>query len=281
VFSVTPGYFETMRVGMVAGRDFRTDDAFPRVDENKQTIAGVGIVNEAFARALFNGENPVGKTATLSDNNGNPPFEIVGLVRDSAYYSVREPMRPIVYLPRDAREVGTFVIRTKGEPIAVAPAIRAALSQVRSEFRTDVSPYSTVVGRQMVLERLLAILSVFFAVIALLLAGIGLYGVLNYAVIQRRREIGVRMALGARAAHVVRRVTAEMLGPVGLGSIVGLAGGLAFGRLVQSILFEVNATDANSVVTPLLTLAVAAALAALPPVVRAVRIDPAQTLRSE
>ena len=113
VFAVSPRYFETMHVGMVAGRDFRTSDAAPRVDQNKQSIPGVGIVNEAFARALFNGENPVGRTVTLSDNNGNPPFEIVGLVRDSAYYDVREPRRPIVYLPIEpAREVGTFVVRT-------------------------------------------------------------------------------------------------------------------------------------------------------------------------
>jgi ABC-type lipoprotein release transport system permease subunit len=89
------------------------------------------------------------------------------------------------------------------------------------------------------------------------------------------------MALGARAAHVVRRVTAEVLSPVGIGTIVGLAGGLGFGRLVESILFEVEATDTSSIAAPLLTLAVAAALAALPPAMRAVRIDPAQTLRSE
>jgi predicted permease len=289
VLSVSPDYFETMRVGMVGGRDFHASDVAPRVDQNKQTIAGVGIVNEALARALFNGENPVGKTATLSDNNGYPPFEIVGLVRDSAYYEVREPMRPIVYLPISAgvrptaqgREVGTFVVRTTGDPLVAVPAIRVQLSQVRTDFRTEVAPYRTMVGRQMVFERLLAILSGFFAVVALLLVGIGLYGVLNYAVIQRRREIGVRMALGARAAHVVRRVTNEMLGPIGVGCLLGLAGGLAFGRLIERILFEVTATDPSTIATPLLALAVAAALAALPPAVRAVRIDPAQTLRSE
>ena len=112
-------------------------------------------------------------------------------------------------------------------------------------------------------------------------ACVGLYGVLNYAVIQRRREFGVRMALGARAAHVVRGVTAEMMSPVGLGTLVGLGAGLAFGSLVERILFEVKATDAMSVIVPLLTLAVVAALAAVPPAIRAVRIDPARTLRSE
>jgi ABC-type antimicrobial peptide transport system permease subunit len=105
--------------------------------------------------------------------------------------------------------------------------------------------------------------------------------VLNYAVIQRRHEIGVRMALGARGTHVVTRVTAEMFTPCGLGSLLGVAGGLAFGRLLQSILFEVKPTDVTSVTSPLLVLGVSAAFAALPPIVRAVRIDPAQTLRSE
>ena len=135
--------------------------------------------------------------------------------------------------------------------------------------------------RQMLRERLLATLSLFFAVVALLLASVGLYGVLNYAVIQRRRECGVRMALGARAAHVVRSVTAEMMSPVGVGILVGLAAGLAFGGLIERILFEVKATDAMSVAVPLLTLAVVAALAAVPPAIRAVHIDPARTLRSE
>jgi predicted lysophospholipase L1 biosynthesis ABC-type transport system permease subunit len=249
----------------------------------------MAIVNEAFARTFFNGGDPVGKTMTMSGANGYPPVEILGLVRDSAYYEVREPMRPIMYLPFEGgarptgqgREVGTAVVRTSGDPLAVVPAIRVALSGVRNDFRTEVSPYRTMVERQMVFERLLAILSFFFAAVALLLAGIGLYGVLNYAVIQRRHEIGVRMALGARAAHVVRRVTAEMFHPVAIGSLVGLAGGLGFGQLVQSVLFEVRATDVTSVVTPLLILSVAAACAALPPAVRAVRVDPARTLRSE
>ena len=127
----------------------------------------------------------------------------------------------------------------------------------------------------------MATLSLFFAVLALLLAAIGLYGVLNYAVVQQRREIGVRMALGARATHVVKRVATEMLSPVGIGALIGLGVGLAFGRIVESILFEVKATDAIPIAMPLLVLAAAAFLAALPPAIRAVRTDPAQTLRIE
>jgi predicted permease len=282
MLGVSPAYFETLRIGMVDGRDFRPGDGPPRLDREKRPIGGVGIVNETFARVYFNGESPIGKRVTVANEGDGSPMEIVGVVRDSAYYSVREPMRPTVYVPADDREQGTLVVRTAGDPLAVAPAVRRELSRMRTSFpATDVSPYAALIRRQMVLERLLAILSLFFAAVALLLAGIGLYGVLNYAVIQRRREISVRMALGARAAHVVRRVTTEMLSPVGVGSIIGLAGGLAFGGLIERILFEVKATDASTIATPLLTLAVAAVLAALPPAIRAVRIDPAQTLRSE
>jgi ABC-type antimicrobial peptide transport system permease subunit len=247
-------------------------------------VSAVGIVNEAFARTYFDGQSPVGRRVLVRrlDSDTDVPMEIVGLVRNSAYYNVREAMHATVYVPNDARTSAALVVRTTGDPLALAPTLRRGVTRLRADFRvTNVGTQTAFVQQQLVRERLLATLSLFFAAVALLLAAVGLYGVLNYAVIQRRREIGVRMALGARAAHVVRRVTAEMLSPVGIGAIVGLAGGVAFGRLVQSILFEVKATDVASVATPLLALAVAAVLAALPPALRAVRIDAAQTLRSE
>ena len=209
-------------------------------------------------------------------------MEIVGVVRDAVYYDLREPMRPTVYAPIEAGNQRTLFVRTAGDPRALAATMRSASS--KDGTRTSLSwrrTQSTLIRRQIVRERLLATLSLFFALLALLLAAIGLYGVLNYSVIQQRREIGIRMALGARATHVVKRVVTEMLSPVGVGAILGLALALVFGRLVESILFEVKATDASTIATPLLTLAVAAALAAVPPAIRAVRIDPAQTLRSE
>jgi ABC-type antimicrobial peptide transport system permease subunit len=133
----------------------------------------------------------------------------------------------------------------------------------------------------MIRERLLATLTTFFAVIALLLACIGLYGVLSYGVVQQRREIGVRMALGARATQVASRVTRDMAIIVGCGALIGLAGGFGFGRVIERLLFEVKAVDPFPLLMPLVTLALAAMLAAVPPVLRAVRIDPAQILRSE
>ena len=285
--AVSPAYFDTMRIGLVAGRDFRIGDTPPTRD-GQQPVPGVGIVNEAFARAYFDGRSPIGRQVLVRQYKRNlrqdvdASMEIVGLVRDTVYYDLREPMRPTVYVPNEARNQAALVVRTTGDPLVLGPTLRREVTQSHADFRvTNVGTQSAFVQRQMLRERLLATLSLFFAAVALLLAGVGLYGVLNYAVIQRRREIGVRMALGARAVHVVRRVTAEMLTPVGAGLILGLAGGLAFGRLVESILFEVKATDAMSVATPLLDARRCRGLAALPPAVRAVRTDPAQTLRSE
>jgi len=205
-----------------------------------------------------------------------------GVVGDAAYYNMREPMRPTVYVPTDARSEAALVVRTSGDPLAVGPSIRREVARVRADFIvTNAATQSAFVQRQLIRERLLSTLSLFFAGVALLLAGIGLYGVLNYAVIRERHEIGVRMALGARASHVVARVTNEMLSPVGIGAVIGVAAGVGFGRLVESILFEVKATDPAAIAMPVLVLAAAAAFAALPPIVRAVHTDPAQTLRSE
>jgi predicted permease len=280
---VSSGFFETMRIGFLDGRDFRPGDIPPRLTEQDQPQAGVGIVNEAFARAYFDGQNPVGRSADVRQGkDAIAPMQIVGYVRDAAYSRVREPIRPTVYVPIRERDGGTFIIRTIGDPRALAPILRRAVPQARSGFRVrNIEYQSALVRRQMVRERLLATLSSFFAMVALALAAIGLYGVLNYSVIERRREIGIRMALGARSAHVVRRVTTGMLTMVCLGAAAGIAGGVASARVVQTLLFDVKATDVGIIVVPLLTLLFAAILAALPPAIRAVRIDPARTLRSE
>ncbi len=279
---IAPGFFDTMQIGMVQGRDFRPDDRAPQVNEQNQPIAGFAIVNEAFARVYFDGQNPVGRKVSMRPRNDvYAPVEIVGLVRDAAYFNVREPMRPTLYVPLGPRNNGSLIVRTSGDPLMLASTLRQQIATLRPDLRIQVGRMSGLVKRQMLRERLLATLSLFFAVVALVLACIGLYGVLNYGVVQRRREIGVRMALGARAAHVARGVTREMVLAVAAGSLIGLAGGLGFGRVVERLLFQVKALDPVMLLIPLLTLAAATALAALPPILRAVRIDPAQTLRSE
>jgi hypothetical protein len=282
LLDVSPGFFETMRIGLVDGRDFRPGDRAPTVDPQNQPIPGIGIVNETFARIYFDGQNAVGRRVTLRPGkNVQVPVEIVGLVRDTLYANVRDPVRPIVFVPIGARGNGSILVRTSGDPLALASTLRQAVAAIRPDLRLQVGAMSALIRRQMIRERLLATLSLFFAMVALLLACIGLYGVLNYGIVQRRREIGIRMALGARAAHVAAGITRQMAVMVALGVIVGLAGGVGFGRVVERLLFQVTAVDPVVLITPLFTLAAAAALAALPPILRAVRIDPSQTLRTE
>ena len=279
VLAVSPGYFDTMRIGLVDGRDFTPTDIAPKLIQGKPAQAGVGIVNEAFARRYFDGRSPVGQRIGIFPEAA---MEIVGVVRDAAYYDVRERMRPAIFVPLDDTNFGTLIVRTSGDQVVIASTLQRAVSDVRPGARlTSLGALDALVRRQMIRERLLAILSVFFAGVAVLLAGVGLYGVLNYVVMQQRREIGIRVALGARAAHVIRRITARMLGSIGAGTAIGLTAGIAVERLVESLLFEVRSTDPSSWSLPILTMAATATLAALPPVARAIRIDPAQTLRSE
>jgi predicted permease len=279
----SPGFFETMRIRLLAGREFRPGDIPAHLEQDNQPVAGVGIVNETFARVYFEGRNPVGRTVELSPGKGAMiPMEIVGLVGDAAYRDIREPFPATVYVPPGNRNSGTFMVRTTADPIAMSSTLRREVTSARSEFRIDsVLTQETLVRQQMIRERLLATLSLFFATLALVLAGIGLYGVLNYSVIQRTREIGIRMALGAPSTNVVRQVTGGTLGLVCLGSAIGLAAGLVSGRFVQALLFEVKPTDTLMISAPIVVLLGVAVLAALPSAMRAVHIDPAQTLRSE
>jgi ABC-type antimicrobial peptide transport system permease subunit len=168
------------------------------------------------------------------------------------------------------------------DPTSLAPAVRQEVPRARPEFRVvNTIPQTELVNQKTMRERLLAMLSLFFALSALVLAAVGLYGVLTYSVLQRRREIGIRMALGAPAAHVVRGVTTEVFTALLLGAGAGLAAGVASEQYLEKLLYHVKVTDASMLGLPVLTILLAATLASLPPVIHAVRIDPAATLRAE
>jgi putative ABC transport system permease protein len=281
MLNVSPGWLDAMKIPLLDGRDFRPDDVDP----------GAAIVNEAFVKTYLNGENPIGKPFYRTYPR-RIPSTIIGLVRDSRYSDMRETQKPVAYLPfykNDAKgepqPVGnaTIAVRTVGSnPLALASVLRHEIPRIRSEFRvSNLHTQQELIDAQTVRERLLAMLALFFAAVALLLAAIGLYGVLNYSVVQRRREIGIRLAIGAPAIGIARLVTIDVFAMVLTGAIAGLAIGMASVRFIETLFYQVKATDAGMLMLPALSLFAAALLASLPAVLQAVRIDPVNTLRSE
>jgi putative ABC transport system permease protein len=277
---VSPGWIEGMKIPLFDGRDFRASDTSP----------GAAIVNEAFAKAFFKGANPVGKS--FERTAGRQRYQIVGLVRDARYRSVREPILPVAFVPFQAIDAngtpravneGTFIVRTfNSNPLALASTLRQEVGRARPGFRiSNIRTQIEINQRQTVRERLLAMLALFFAVVALLLAGVGLYGVLDYSVLQRRREIGIRLAIGAQPGGIARLVTVDVFSMVVAGALAGLALGMASVRYIESLLYQVKGTDVGVLALPSLTILAAALLAALPAVIRAVRIDPVTMLRAE
>jgi len=275
---VSPGWIDAMKIQFLDGRDFRLSDTSP----------GAAIVNETFAKQFFRGESPIGKSFA----KGPLPFTIVGVVGDAPYGSMREPILPVAYVPfhmiddhgalepiRDA----TFVVRTSSaNPLALVSALRREVPRARPEFRvSNIRTQAELVRAQTLRERLLAMLALFFAVVALLLAAVGLYGVLDYSVLQRRYEIGIRMAIGAQAGDIALRVTAGVFRMVLAGALAGVALGMASARYIATLLYQVKPTDLAMLALPSLTILAAALLAALPAVFHAVRIDPVAALRAD
>jgi putative ABC transport system permease protein len=275
--SVSPGWVDAMKIPFIDGRDFHASDTSP----------GAAIVSQAFAKQFFNGENPVGKSFEEATDEGNRfRFQIVGLVRDARYRDMRGPILPVAYIPFrsvDAISRATFIVRTSSyNPLALASILRTEVPRARPEFRvSNIRTQAELVRAQTVRERLLAMLALFFAVVAVLLAGIGLYGVLDYSVLQRRREIGIRMAVGAPAIDIVRRVTVDMFSMVLVGALIGVALGAALVRYIQPLFYQVKATDLAMLALPSLTIFAVTLLASVPGVVRAVRVDPVTILRVE
>ncbi len=274
---VSPGWIDTMKIPLMEGRDLRADET------------GAAIVNGKFVREYFPGRDPIGKWFEAKPGGQwGRRFQIVGSVGDTRYQTVRDPILPLAFIPyQNPWHVESLIVRVSpsnkpASPLALASILRQEVSRARPGFRvTKIRTQEGMLQSQTVPERLLAMLALFFAVVALLLAAIGLYGVLNYSVLQRQREIGIRMAIGAPAADIARRVTTDVFSMVLLGSLIGLALAMASVRYIESLLYQVKPTDPAMLTLPSLTILVAALLAALPAVIRAIRIDPATTLRAE
>jgi putative ABC transport system permease protein len=276
--STSPGWIDTLRIRLIEGRDLGSGDKSP----------GSALVNEAFARAFFSGLSPVGQAFAKGAN----VYRVVGLVADAPYRDLREPMLPVAYVPflgvdRDAvptaRTSGAFIVRTAAaNPLALVPALRQAVAHARPGFRVSTAITQAEINQaQMVRERMLAMLALFFSSVALVLAGVGLYGVLDFSVLQHRREIGIRVALGSPLRDVVKRVTTPVLTMVVAGAAAGLVVGLLSARVVQSLFYEVKPTDPLILAAPAVAMLAVTVLAALPAIVHAARIDAATTLRAE
>jgi len=266
--NVSPGWIDAMKMRLVEGRDFHAGET------------GVALVNETFARDFFGSEGSIGKSIA----KGAAVYQVVGVLKDAPYRDVREPILPAAYVPFQLpTRSAAFLVRTSGaNPLAMASILRAEVPRARGEFRvSNVRAQADMVRGQTIRERLLAMLALFFAGVALLLAGIGLYGVLDYTVLQRRREIGIRMAIGARPAGIARLVTTPIFAMVVVGALAGLALGRMSARYIAELLYQVTATDVSMLPLPSLVLLAVALAAALPAVIRAVRVNPVEMLRSE
>ena len=277
---VSGGYFRTVGLELLRGRDFGRDDLAPVVTDDKKARAGVAIVNEAFARVYFGGANPVGRRFSVGPREIDVPVEIVGLVRNAAYMSVKEDLRPTVYVPIDPRENGAVFVRTAGDPASMAATLSREIARIRPDLRvTTAQPQSLLVARQLRSDRVLATISVFFAAVALLIAGIGLYGVVSQSVIHQQRDIAIRMALGAGARQAIGRTAGAIAVAAGAGGLVGLVLGTIASRPIESLLFQVSSSEPASVAGPMAALALVMLIAALPPLLRAIRINPVRALR--
>ena len=238
------------------------------------------IVNETFARYLFGEEDPIGQR--FGYNAAGDETEIVGVVKDAKHSSLREPARPIWYWAGFGQRATTFQLRTAADPTRIIASVRQAAREIDANLPLyNIKTLATQVDESLAQERLISALSGFFGLLSLLLAAIGLYGILAYAVSRRTREIGIRIALGARPGAVLRMVLRQGLILTLLGVGIGLATSFAATRLLESQLFDVTPTDpVTFVVAPILLLTVAL-LACIVPARRATNVDPLIAIRQE
>ena len=276
VMTVSPEFFDTLGVRMLAGRGFTGQDT---VSSPK-----VAVINEAAAQLLFPNESAVGKRMGTSLEK-NSEYEVIGVLRDTKYADIRIPAPPTWYdsaLQHPPRGGMQFVVRTASDPVPMTNSMREAIRRVDATL--PVTGMSTQIERvegRLTQERLFANAYSLFGILALVLACIGLFGVMSYNVARRTNEIGIRMALGARSLDVVRMVLGECWLLIGLGVAIGVGTSLAAGRLVAQVLFGLAPTDVTTFVGATLLIALVATVAGLQPARRAARVDPLVALHHE
>ena len=272
---VTPGFFATMRIPLIQGRFF--------TERDRARTPQVAIVSQSLARQQFPGVDPIGRRIFVQW--GRPtPYEIIGVVGDVKHISLDSESGPNVYFP-DAQEpngAATLVIRSSGDPMKLAPSVEQVIHAYdKDQAIADIQPLDAFLSQSVARPRFQSVLIASFAGLALLLAAIGIFGVMSYSVAQRSHEIGIRVALGAQREQVLRLVVGQGLLLALIGTAAGLAGAFALTRYLRSLLFEVSPTDAWTFVTVPLVLGIVALAASYLPARRAMQVDPMVALRYE
>jgi putative ABC transport system permease protein len=273
---ITPNYFATMGIPLVRGEGFT-----PR---HTSDVAGVMIINETMARRYFPGEEPIGKRINLGDPQRDPWRTIIGIARDVRHEGLDTAPYPQMYAPlaQFPRSAMTLVARVQGDPLALVPNMRGELRAIdRDQPLTNLRTMEQVLAQSIARQRFNMTLIAIFSVVGLVLASVGIYGVISYSVTQRTHEIGIRMALGAQRRDVLKLVLGQgiLLALIGVG--IGLFAALALTRVMSSLLFGVSATDPLTFGAVALLLATVALLACFIPARRAMRVDPMVALRYE
>jgi predicted permease len=275
---VTDRYFETTGIRLIAGRSFTPRD--------RSGSLRVAILNETAARAFFGTESPLGRRINFPRQRVEDQFEIVGIAADARYQDLRTPDQPMVYLPLeqaiDPITSARVFVRGAGVVNRLVPSIRTSVAEtVPGGFVSEIATIEQQVKMSLVRERMLALLATFFAALALLLACIGLYGVMAYRVVRRTREIGIRIAIGARQHSVVWMMVRETLLLVTIGAALGTLASFGVSQLIAAQLFGVTARDPAAIGVALSVLGCVTLFAGYVPARHASRIDPVKALRAE
>jgi predicted permease len=268
---IADDYFRTLRTPVILGREFN--------DRDTATSPKVIVVNEVFARRYFQGQSPLGKRVSFGKDPSR--IEVVGMVKDIRSRSLRAEIPATVYVEAvqsNRPPTGVYIVRGAG----IAPLVDAALKRVDGKLRaTDVRTLDENLSRSILRERMLGGLSGLFGALSLILVSVGVYGVMAFQVARRQKEIGIRMALGARPVQVTGMVLSETAVPVGVGVAIGVTGALGVTRLAEKMLYGVAPTDPVTFVGASVILILLALLAAYVPSRRAARLSPVETLRLE